>query len=60
MVVGGGRMGQRSQGCEVGGGEEALAMDSGNTGSPQTKFSFLSPPDMAASDGKLTTVNWPY
>lgn len=42
------------------GGEEALAMDSGNTGSPQTKFSFLSPPDMAASDGKLTTVNWPY
>lgn len=43
-----------------GGGEEALAMDSGNTGSPQTKFSFLSPPDMAASDGKLTTVNWPY
>lgn len=44
VVAGGGRLGQRNQGCEV----EAVAMDSGSTKSPQMELSFLSPLDMAA------------
>lgn len=63
VVVVGGRMWQKSQKCEVGKNktkmtttnkQTTVAMNSGNTGSPQVKFSFLYPLDMAAS-----MENWP-